>query len=134
MYGSVNAMDQQQTQINEAAEQFANALKDSYREVANRSVSAQEINAQLTQDFFKRTIHNLRTQAEDTRQLGQQLAEQQQQATEAGRTLTQESASAYTDFINSMFSFQQEATTQQAQRQTQRRGQSGRRRKKQQAE
>jgi hypothetical protein len=33
-----------------------------------------------------------------------QLAEQQQRATEAGRTLTQESVSAYMDFINSMFS------------------------------
>jgi hypothetical protein len=65
--------------------------------------------------------------------VGQQLSEQQQRATEAGRALTQESVSTYTDFVNSMFSFQQEAT-QQAQRQTQRSGQgAGRRRKKQQA-
>ena len=127
-------MDQQQQRhVNEAAEQFANALKDSYRVVADRSVSAQERNAQLTQDFFNRTINNLRTQAEDNRQVGQQLSEQQQRATEAGRALTQESVSTYTDFVNSMFSFQQEAT-QQAQRQTQRSGQgAGRRRKKQQA-
>jgi hypothetical protein len=96
--------EQQQRQINEAAEQFATALKDSYQAVAERSVSAQEINAQLTQDFFNHTINNLRTQAEGTRQLGQQLADQQQRATEAGHTLTQESVSAYMDFVNSMFS------------------------------
>jgi hypothetical protein len=110
--------EQHQRQINEAAQQFANALKDSYQAVADRSVSAQEINAQLTQDFFNRTINNLRTHAEDTRQLGQQLADQQQRATEAGRTLTQESVSAYTDFANALISLQQGAA-QQAQRGTQ---------------
>jgi hypothetical protein len=121
---------QQQRQINEAAEQFANALKGSYRAVADRSVSAQEINAQLTQDFFNRTINNLRTQAEDTRQLGQRLTEQQQRATEAGQTLTLEAVDAYTDFANALISVQQSAA-QQAQRQTQQRGQGGRRRKQQ---
>ena len=37
----------------------------------------------------------------------QQLADQQQRAQEAGRTLTQESVGAYMDFVNSMFSFWQ---------------------------
>ena len=76
--------EQQQRQINEAAQQFANALKYSYHAIADRSVSAQEINAQLTQDFFNRTTNNLRTHAEGTRQLGQQLADQQQRATVRG--------------------------------------------------
>ena len=112
---------QQQRQINEAAEQFASAIKDSYQAVADRTVSAQEINAQLTQDFFNRVIENLRTQAEDTRQMGQQLADQQQRAAEAGQTLTQESVDAYMDFVNSMFSFWQ-GSTQAAQRGTERAG------------
>jgi hypothetical protein len=98
-------MDQQEQQrINEAAKQFADAYIQSQRAAADRGVSIQEMNAQLTQDFFNRVIENLRTQAEDTRELGQQLTDQQQRATEAGRTLTQESASAYMDFVNSMFS------------------------------
>jgi hypothetical protein len=62
-------------------------------------------------------IDNLRTQAEDTRQMGQQLADQQQRATEAGQTLTQESVDAYMEFVNSMFSFWQ-GGAQQARRQT----------------
>jgi hypothetical protein len=37
--------------------------------VADRSVSAQALNAQLTQQFFADVINNLRTQAEDTRQM-----------------------------------------------------------------
>jgi uncharacterized protein YdiU (UPF0061 family) len=108
--------EQQQRQVNEAAEQFASAIRDSYKVMAERSVSAQELNAQLTQEFFNRVIENLRTQAEDTRQMGQQLADQQQRATEAGQQLTQESVDAYMDFVNSMFSYWQ-GSVQQAERQ-----------------
>jgi ABC-type transporter Mla subunit MlaD len=98
-------MDQQEQQrLNEAAQQFTDAFVQAQRAAADRGVSAQEMNAQLTQDFFNRVIENLHTQAEGTRQLGQQLADQQQRATEAGQTLTQESVSAYMDFVNSMFS------------------------------
>jgi hypothetical protein len=111
------AEQQQQQRINEAAEQSANAIRDSYQAVADRGVSAQELNAQLTQVFFNRVIENLRTQAEDTRRMGQQLADQQQRATEAGQTLTQESVDAYMDFVNSMFNFWQ-GSVEQARRQT----------------
>src|SRR5947209_6629218 len=97
--------EQQQQRVNQAAEQLADAIRESYQTLAERGTSAQELNAQLTQDFFNKVLENLGTQAEETRQMGQQLAEQQQRATEAGRTLTQESASAYMDFMNSMFSF-----------------------------
>ncbi len=109
--------EQQQQRINEAAEQFATAIRDSYQALADRGVSAQELNAQLTQDFFNRVIDNLRTQAEDTRQMGQQLADQQQRAAEAGQTLTRESVDAYMDFVNSMFTFWQ-GSVEQARRQT----------------
>jgi hypothetical protein len=98
-------MDQQEQQrLNEAAQQFTEAFVQAQRAAADRGVSMQEMNAQLTEDFFNRVIENLRTQAEDTRGLGQQLGGLQRQATEAGRTLTQESVSAYMDFVNSMFS------------------------------
>jgi ABC-type transporter Mla subunit MlaD len=113
--------EQQQQRVNQAAEQFANVIRESYQALAERGTSAQELNAQLTQEFFNRVIENLRTQAEDTRQLGQQLADQQQRATQAGRTLTQESVSAYTDFVNSMFSAAQ-VGGQAAQRGAQRTG------------
>lgn len=99
-------MDQkQQEQVNEAAEKFADALKESYQSIANRSVSAQELNAQLTQDFFNGVINNLRTQAEGNRALSEDLIEQQRKQREASRTLAQESVNAYTDFLNSMFAY-----------------------------
>ncbi len=111
--------EQQQQRMNEAAQQFADALVQAFRATADRAVGAQEHGAQLTQDFFNRVTENLRAQGEDTQQMTQQLADQQQRATEAGRTLTQESVDAYMDFVNSMFNVWQESV-EQARRQTQR--------------
>ena len=99
--------EDQQQRINQAAEQLANAIRDSYQALAERGTSAQELNAGLPKEFFNRVIENLRTQAEDTQQMGQQLADRQQRATEAGQQLTQASVDAYMDFVNSMFSFYQ---------------------------
>ena len=97
--------ERQQKQVNEAAEKFAEAIKESYQALADRSVSAQELNAQLTQDFFNGVITNLRTQAESNRALAEDLIEQQRKQQEASQALTQESVNAYTEFLNSMFSY-----------------------------
>jgi len=99
--------EQQQRRVNEAAEQFANAVKESYQTVASRGQSAYELNAQLTEQFFNRVVENLRTQAEANRQTTEELASQAQRGQEASRQLTQESVQAYMDFVNSMFSFSQ---------------------------
>ncbi len=108
----------QRERLNQAAEQLANAIRDSYQALAERGTSAQELNAELTQEFFDRVIENLRTQAEETQQMGQQLADHQQRGQEAAQQLTQESVQAYMDFINSMFYFYQ-GSVEQGQRQAQ---------------
>jgi uncharacterized protein YktB (UPF0637 family) len=107
--------EQQQQRVNQAAEEFTNALVESFRIASERGVNAQEQNARLTEDFFNRTIENLRSQAEGTREVGQQLADQQQRQVEAAQTLTQESVNAYMDLVNSMFTFGQRGA-QEAQR------------------
>ncbi|MBA3422940.1 MAG: hypothetical protein ACR2HO_04760 [Rubrobacteraceae bacterium] len=99
--------EKQQKQINEAAEKFAEAIKESYQAVAGRSVSARELNAQLTQDFFNGVMDNLKTQAEGNRALTEDLIEQQKKRGEASQALAQESVNAYMDFLNSMFSHYQ---------------------------
>ncbi len=69
-------MDQnQQKMVNEAAEKFAGAIKESYQALADRSVSAQELKAQLTQEFFNGVIDNLKTQASNNRALADDLIE-----------------------------------------------------------
>jgi hypothetical protein len=97
--------NRQQQQVNEAAEKFADALKESYQSIADRSVSAQELNAKLTQEFSSGVINNLRTQAEGNRALSEDLIEQQRKQQEASRALAQESVNAYMDFPNSMFAY-----------------------------
>ena len=97
--------EKQQKQINEAAEKFAEAIKESYQALSERSVSAQELNAQLTQDFFNGVIDNLRTQTENNRALAEDLIAQQRKQQEASQALTQESVNAYMDFLNSMFAY-----------------------------
>src|SRR5215216_2247213 len=102
--------EKQQKQVNEAAEKFADAIKESYQALADRSVSAQELNAQLTQEFFNGVINNLRTQAESNRALAEDLIEQQRKQQEASQTLTQESVNAYMDFLGSVFAYPYQGT------------------------
>jgi polyhydroxyalkanoate synthesis regulator phasin len=87
--------------VNEAAEKFAEALEESYQFIADRSVSARELNAQVTRDFFDGVINNLRTQAENNRALSDDLIAQQRRQPEASQSLAQESSGAYVDFLNS---------------------------------
>src|SRR5918997_2989512 len=100
---------QSQQRINEAADQFTDALVRSYKTVAERGVSAQEGGAQLTEVFFNQTINNLHAQAEENRQATQRLADQQQRQADATRTLTKESVDAYMELMDSMFSYWQGA-------------------------
>src|ERR687893_13831 len=98
---------QSQRKINQAADQFTDALVQSYKTVAERGVSAQEGGAQVTEVFFNQAINNLRAQAEENRQVSEQLADQQQRQAEAAQTLTRESVGAYMEFMDSMFAFWQ---------------------------
>ena len=98
--------DQQERQrMNEAAEQFTDALGQSYKTLAERGVGALEQGAQVTEVFYKQTINNLHTQAEENRRATQQLAEQHQRQAEAVQSLAQESIEAYRDFVDSLFSY-----------------------------
>jgi len=94
---------QEQQRINEAAEQFTDALAHSYKTLAERGVEAVEQGAQVTEVLFNQTINNLHAQAEENRRATQQLAEQQQRQAEAVQSIAQESVGAYLDLVDSMF-------------------------------
>ncbi len=97
-------MDEQQAQkVNEAAQKFAEALAESYRNLSDRSVSAQALNAELTQSFFNAVIGNLYHQAENNREMAQELVEQARRGQESAQVLAQESVSAHMDFLDSLF-------------------------------
>ena len=100
---------QQQQKVEEAAQQFNNALVCSFWALLERTVGAQEQGVRLTEDFFNQVINNLGSQAENAWDMTQQLADHQQRAAQAWQTLTQESVAAYMGFLNSMFPFSQDS-------------------------
>ena len=104
--------EQQRQVVDEAAEKFAQAIRESFQAVAERGVSAQQLNAELTQTFFNSVIENLRAQAEGSRDLARDMAEQQEREREATQAMTRVSVDAYMDFVNSMFSYYQETADQ----------------------
>ena len=110
--------EQQQQRVNQAAERFAEALRESYQTVVSRGESAQQLNAEMTQRFFNTVINYLQRHAEANVQVGEELAGQAQRGQEAFRQLTQESVQAYMDFINSLFSYAQTSSLEAAQRGT----------------
>jgi pyruvate/2-oxoglutarate dehydrogenase complex dihydrolipoamide acyltransferase (E2) component len=96
---------QEHQRLNKATEQFADAFAQSYKAVSDRGIAAQERNVQLTEEFFKGVVSNLRTQTNNNLQLSEQIADQQQRQVQAAQTLTRETVDAYMDFANSMFGF-----------------------------
>src|SRR5215203_662139 len=107
-----NLMDEHEKhhqRLNQAAEQFADALVEQLRTVSNRALGPQEQSVKLTQNFFNRVVENLRTQAQNNREMTQQLVDQQQRGAEAAQRLTQETVEAYISWVNSMLcsAFQQ---------------------------
>lgn len=109
--------ERQQRQVDEAAEKFAEAIRESFQAVAEQTVSAQQLNAELTQSFFNSVIENLRSQTEGNRAMTEELIGQQERQRDAAQMMAQESVDVYMDFINSMFSYYQ-GSMEQAQRQT----------------
>src|SRR5918994_223949 len=99
--------NQQQQRINRAAQEFTDALVAAYKTTSDSTVVAQQLGAQQIEYFFDTVINNLRTQAEGTLQVTQQLADQQEFAREATRDLAQMSTDNYMDLLDSMFSFYQ---------------------------
>jgi transglutaminase-like putative cysteine protease len=101
-------MDEQQAKrMNEAAQKFADALIESYRAVSERSAEAQERQVRLAESFFESATNRIRVQAETGDAAARELAEQARRGQEASQTLARESADAYMDFLNSMFSYYQ---------------------------
>jgi NADH/NAD ratio-sensing transcriptional regulator Rex len=106
--------EQQQQRVNAAGEEFAHAMVESQRAMADRGISAQEMNAQLTQQFFNSAIDTLQRQAQENRVASQELSVHTQRAQEAARALTQEGSGAYMDFMNSLFDLSERAVQQGA--------------------
>jgi|SRR5215208_955184 len=97
--------EQQEQRVKQAAQEFANAIVEAQRAVAERGISVQQLNTELTQQFFTNVIEHLRRMGEETRGAAQELVEQTQRSQEAAQELAQESAQVYMNFLNAMTPF-----------------------------
>lgn len=101
-------MDDQQTKrVNEAAQKFAEAVRESLQTVSDRSVEAQERSRALTQNFFESVANELQVQAQNSQQMSEELMEQSRKQQEAFQQLSEESMNAYREFLGSMSSYYQ---------------------------
>ena len=105
--------EEAQDNVNRAAQEWTEAVRQSFQALADRTTTLQESNLRLTQNFFQQFVEQLQSQTQGNRQVTQTLRQQGQRQQRAFETLAQESANAYADFLNSALSFYQQ-TLQQA--------------------
>ena len=104
-------MEQQhQRQINQAAEELARVVQDSYRRaLENTAAATQESNTRMARSLYESTFKALEAQAEIQADIHrytlQGMAEQIRKHREALRELSSESLSAYDSFLDSLSSY-----------------------------
>ncbi len=93
----------------ETAQSLAEAILESHRMLSNYSMEAQERHTELTRNFFASVDNIIRAQAESNLAASRRLAEHAVNGQEAVQSLARESANAYMDFLDSMFSYYRES-------------------------
>jgi hypothetical protein len=104
---------QQLINVDRAGQEWTDAARQSFQALSDQTVRLQESNLRLTQNFFQQFVEQLQNQTEGNRQATETLQQQGQRQQQAFQTLAQETANAYSDFLNSAMSFYQQ-TVQQA--------------------
>ena len=105
-------MHQQAQIIRRASEELTDSARQSLRMIADRTVTLQESNLKLTQNLFQNWIGQLQSQAEGNRQVTKKLQEQGERRQRAFHTLAEESANAYSDYLNSAMSIYRQTLKQ----------------------
>ena len=95
--------------FNEAAWNLAHSIQESNQAIAKSIVAAQERNMKFAQSIFMNGIEVLKSQAESTRALMQELEQQAQRQQEALQKLAQGSTENYADVFRTPLSYYQQA-------------------------
>ena len=93
---------------NKAAERLAQTTRDSFGTVLDHAVALQERNVRFAQGLVDSSIKELRTQAESSRELTQELVDRAEGQRDAFRTLFEESIDANRDLAYAPFSYYKE--------------------------
>jgi len=95
--------------VNEAAWNMVKAVREANEAVADSVVVTQERNIKYAQSIYVNGIEVLRSQAESTRALTQELVEQYRKQQEAFQALVHESVDAYLSFFFAPMSYYKQA-------------------------
>jgi hypothetical protein len=88
-----------QTDVNAAAKDYAQSLRQAYTTVLHATIAAQERNVKLAQNIFECGIDELRTQTDTARDVVQSVTQQTAKQRETLETLACQSVSAYMDSV-----------------------------------
>ena len=81
---------------------LSETIWDSYREILEGTLAAQERNVELTLNVFESGMETLEAQAELNRRAARELARRMREQREAFQALSRESADAYEGFLGSL--------------------------------
>src|SRR6266487_4286899 len=93
----------------EATRKLVSSVQETSKAIADTTVAAQERNLAFAQSVLENSIDVLRSHAESTRTLMQELVEQAKKQQDAFQALAQESMEAYRDFLFAPLTFFQRA-------------------------
>ena len=85
-----------------AAEEYADAVRESYRIVVGRALAARESNSRLARDFFEKTMEEIQEQARLNRCGAQKLAIHAREQGEALGELVEGYTGTYEKFLGAL--------------------------------
>lgn len=102
-------MDERHLQrAGDAAEEMAEATRESYRAVVERAFAMRESNQRLTRSFFEEGLEVMQDHAEMNRRTLEALSRQAQEQREALRELSLQSLRSYDGFVDSLSAYHDE--------------------------
>ena len=101
-HDGIDRNEQPARKVNESAQRFAEAVRESMQTVSDQSMEAQERSRQLTQSFFDSVAQKLQVESKAVSQQSK-LMEQARNQQEAFQQLVEEAMGAYSEFLDSLF-------------------------------
>jgi hypothetical protein len=92
----------------ETAEELDRLARESYKAAVERAFEAQKSGLRLSRRFFENWVETLEDQAELNRRTMQGLTQLVREQREVFQQLSHESLDAYDDFVESLYSYQQQ--------------------------
>ena len=108
--------ENREDRLDRAAEELAEATRDSYRAAVERAFEARESHARLTRHFFEDGIGLLEDHTEASRLTMQRLADQARERREAFRQISRASVDSYSGFLDSLSSYSESVSEEREDR------------------